>query len=117
MNSCHIAHIRENDGEIQPLVEHLNEVGDLTSDFARKIDAPEAGRVLGLLHDFGKFSQAFQNYLNSAQGRNQPDEDDYVDAKSAKGKIDHFSAGAQLIWARLRKYASGGHGGKGFVFQ
>lgn len=110
MTCGHVAHIRENDGEIQSLLEHLNEVGDLASDFARKIDAPEAGRVLGLLHDFGKFSQAFQNYLNSAQGRIRPDEDDYVDAKSAKGKIDHSSAGAQFIWARLGKYGGNGQG-------
>lgn len=106
----YIAHIREKDGCVQELTTHLCEVADLASLYAGKIDAELAGKAIGLLHDFGKFSQNFQNYLNSAQGRIQPDADDYVDAEAAKGKIDHSSAGAQLIWERLTKYGSKGQG-------
>ncbi len=110
INNQYIAHIREKDGDIQPLVDHLREVGDLAREFAQKINTPLAGNLLGLLHDFGKFSVAFQNYINSAQGRIQPDEDDFVDAKALKGKIDHSSAGAQLIWHRLPKFGNHGKG-------
>jgi len=110
MSSQYIAHIREKDGDIQPLIDHLREVGNLACEFAQKINTPDAGNVLGLLHDFGKFSKAFQNYLNSAQGRIQPDEDEYVEADKLKGKIDHSSAGAQLIWQRLYKFGGAGQG-------
>lgn len=110
MNSQYIAHIREKDGDIQPLVTHLREVGNLACEFAQKINIPDAGSVLGLLHDFGKFSIAFQNYINSAEGRIQPDEDGYVEAGKLKGKIDHSSAGAQLIWQRLYKFGGAGQG-------
>src|SRR5690554_5076212 len=91
VKSQYVAHIREKDGDIQPLIVHLCEVGALASEFAQKLNAPVAGNVLGLLHDFGKFSQDFQNYINSSQGRIQPDEDNFVDANTLKRKIDHSS--------------------------
>lgn len=59
------------------------------------------GRITGLVHDLGKYSGAFRAYLDSATGILDPDADDYVDAASLKGKIDHSTAGAQLIWSRL----------------
>lgn len=110
IDNHYIAHIREKDGVIQSLFDHLSEVGSLASEFAQKIDIPNAGKALGLLHDFGKFSVAFQNYINSAQGRIQPDDDDFVDARALKGKIDHSSAGAQLVWQRLSKFGKNGQG-------
>jgi CRISPR-associated endonuclease/helicase Cas3 len=68
---------------------------------ASKIGLERAGELIGLLHDLGKYSLAFQNYLKSAEGLIDPDGDDYVDAKALKGKIDHSTAGAQFIWNRL----------------
>ncbi len=66
------------------------------------------GELLGLLHDFGKYSLKFQDYIKSATGLLNPDVDDeYVDAMALKGKIDHSSAGAQWIWERFRKYKAG----------
>jgi len=110
MNSQYIAHIREKDGDIQPLVTHLREVGNLACEFAQKINTPDAGNVLGLLHDFGKFSQDFQTYIKSATGVINPDEDGYVEAGSLKGKIDHSSAGAQILWQRLHNFGGAGQG-------
>lgn len=110
MNKQYIAHIRAADGELQSLTEHLYEVGDLAESFAQKVSITSAGKVLGLLHDFGKFSAAFQNYLNSAEGIIKPDEDEYVEASKQKGKIDHSSAGAQLIWQRLQNFGKHGQG-------
>lgn len=110
MNSQYIAHIREKDGDIQPLVTHLREVGNLACEFAQKINTPDAGNVLGLLHDFGKFSQDFQTYIKSATGVINPDEDGYVDAGKLKGKIDHSSAGAQILWQRLHNFGGAGQG-------
>jgi CRISPR-associated endonuclease/helicase Cas3 len=106
----YIAHIREKDGHIQPLIDHLRDVGNLAREFVLKVDTPNAGNVLGLLHDFGKFSQNFQVYIKSATGVVNPDDDVYVDAGKLKGKIDHSSAGAQLIWQRLHKFGKHGQG-------
>jgi len=89
----------------QPLEEHLTEVSLICRQLAEKIGVPNAGELLGLLHDFGKYSQQFQNYIQSATGMLNPDlDDEYVDAKALKGKIDHSSAGAQWIWDKFRRY-------------
>src|SRR5690606_13485721 len=111
MNSQYIAHVRTIDNKEQTLEEHLFEVSKISALLASKIGVADAGRLIGLMHDFGKYSQAFQAYIGSATGKLNPDiDDDYVDAKSLKGKIDHSSAGAQWIWNELRKYGSGGKG-------
>jgi len=83
-----IAH-RRKDGEEQSLESHLSEVGDMAAELAFKLGVPEAGTVIGLLHDFGKFSASFQSYIGSATGKIDPDEDDYVNFRGLKGKIDH----------------------------
>ena len=103
-----IAHRRQSDGEIQEVLNHLLEVAQLSRQFASKIGVPDLGELLGLLHDFGKYSRAFQDYIKSATGILNPDiDEDYVGAMALKGKIDHSTAGAQWIWERYRKYKSG----------
>ncbi len=77
--------------------------------FAGKIGIPEAGKLLGLLHDLGKYSESFQTYIKSATGLINPDIDDtYVNPKAFKGKIDHSTAGAQWVWRRFNKYGPQG---------
>ncbi len=97
----YIAHVRESDGSRQPLSAHLLGVADLAERFAAKIQMPQSGKVSGLPHDFGKYSTAFQNYVESATGLLDPDHDDYLDAKALKGTINHSTAGAQHIWQQL----------------
>ncbi len=98
-----IAHHREN-GETQTLLQHLLNVSALTREFAEKIEIGPAGELIGLLHDLGKYSTNFQNYLRSAVGLLEQDQDDsYIDPRKAKGKIDHSTAGAQTIWRQLQK--------------
>lgn len=93
------AHHRLSDGAWQPLEDHLEGVAALAARFAGKLGLQDLGEVLGLLHDLGKFSPAFQAYLKSAIGAlNQDEDEDWVDAKSLKGKIDHSTAGAQFAW-------------------
>lgn len=105
------AHVRSSDCERQDLLAHLEGVGEKAAKFAEKLNVPDAGRILGLLHDFGKYSRSFQNYINSATGFLDPDRDGgYVDAKGMKGKIDHSSAGAQWIWGKLREKDRQGEG-------
>jgi len=98
----YIAHVRES-GEQQFLEEHLLGVGKIAAASAAKLDLSVAGELLGLLHDLGKYSADFQAYLKSAAGLLNQDEDEYVDAAGLRGKIDHSTAGAQIVWRELSK--------------
>lgn len=96
-----IAHRREKDGVEQSLIAHLTQSAELAALCAAKVQLAEIGKILGLLHDFGKASKDYQDYLRSAEGLISPDEDDHVDYKAKKGKIDHSTAGAQLLYRKL----------------
>ncbi len=106
-----IAHVRKRDKNCedpQYLWTHLTEASALAKHFAAKIGLDKSGEVLGLLHDLGKASQEFQNYIRSAIGIIEPDEDGFTDVASKKGKIDHSSAGAQVIYKHF--WDKGGEG-------
>lgn len=109
MASGYIAHVNK-DGTQQSLADHLSQVGELCSKLSSKIGLKHTGNIIGLLHDFGKYSAQFQKYIQSATGIINPDEDDYVDFKGLKGKIDHSSAGAQWIWKKIKGYGAQGQG-------
>jgi CRISPR-associated endonuclease/helicase Cas3 len=97
-----VAHHRQYDDAWQGLTDHLIGVATLASQFADKLGLGDIGELAGLLHDLGKFSQAFQAYLKSATGAlNQDEDEDWVDARSLKGKVDHSTAGAQFAWQAL----------------
>ncbi|MGZ5055640.1 MAG: CRISPR-associated helicase Cas3' [Methylobacter sp.] len=102
-NTTYIAHVRTTDQCVQTLESHLLEVAEITKKLAAKIKVPEAGELIGLLHDFGKYSAAFQNYIQSATELIDQDNEDYVNARDQKGKIDHSTAGAQWVWEALSK--------------
>ncbi len=98
-----IAHVKKN-GDPQLLHDHLLGVGAMASANAAKLGLELQGELLGLLHDLGKYSDAFQHYLQSAVGiLNQDEDEDYVDAGALRGRIDHSTAGAQLVWRELEK--------------
>lgn len=98
-----IAHHRKSDGATQSVAEHLLAVAARTRDLASKIGLADQGELIGLLHDLGKYSAAFQAYLNSAVGLLNQDDEGFVNASDLKGKIDHSTAGAQLVWRELTK--------------
>jgi CRISPR-associated endonuclease/helicase Cas3 len=97
----YIAHRRESNGEIQNLSLHLKEVSKKAGEFASKIGLKECGEIIGLLHDIGKTSEEFEQYIKSATGLINSDEDDYVDAAERRGKVDHSTSGAQIIFKEL----------------
>ena len=109
-NKTYIAHVRATDQHIQTVAKHLLEVADIAKALAAKINVPEAGELIGLLHDFGKYSKSFQDYIQSGTGLIDPDSDNFVNAGALKGKIDHSTAGAQWIWQELSKYGQNGEG-------
>ena len=103
-----IAHVRSSDSQEQTLEQHLSEVSDIAGKLASKIGMKETGQLLGLMHDFGKYSEQFQTYIQSATGLLNPDlDDDYVDSIALKGKVDHSSAGAQWVWDRFKGSGQG----------
>lgn len=55
-----IAHIKTSDGQIfetQSLPEHLSETAELAAQFAKAFNNAEWGKLLGLWHDLGKYSE------------------------------------------------------------
>lgn len=99
-----LAHVRESDGKKQTLMAHLEGVANESKGSAGKLGLELAGELIGLLHDLGKYSGEFQSYLQSATGILNPDEDeDFVDSRGLKGKVDHSTAGAQFAWRELSK--------------
>lgn len=105
-----IAHKRKSDGEKQSLEEHLLETSEIAGQLASKIGLSDLGIVLGLLHDFGKYSEEFQRYIGSATGDIDQDDEAYVDSALLKGKIDHSSAGAQYVYQKLKNFGGQGQG-------
>lgn len=106
----YIAHIRKAGGDPQSLEEHLMGVAEISKRLGSKLELGPQGELIGLLHDLGKYSNEFQAYLRSAVGLISQDEDEFVDAQGLKGKVDHSTAGAQLVWEALSK-----QGGMGMI--
>lgn len=95
-----IAHIRRKDGEKQSVAAHLIETARLASRFAAEIGMERTGELLGILHDFGKYSAEFQTYIRSATGYPDPDCEECIDAAGQRGRIDHSTAGAQIVLSK-----------------
>lgn len=93
----YIAHYRKSDQQEQSVTEHLLGVAEIAKQFSSKIGLPNCGELIGLLHDMGKYSDEFQHYICSAIGKIDPSAEGFVDARGKKGKIDHSTAGGQLI--------------------
>ena len=98
--SAYFAHSTEdpNKGDWQPLDRHLAEVARRCGEFASRFGAEPWGKVCGLLHDLGKFSQEFQARLEGGR------------------RVDHSTAGARKAvevfrpgFGRLLAYAVAGH--------
>ncbi len=88
------------------LDDHLKGVAALFAEFAESFGCRNWGYAAGLIHDIGKFSDAFQEYIRAVvlEKSDNP--------KYFKGSVDHTSAGA--IYAAANKlpildYLSAGH--------
>lgn len=75
MEKKYLAHISE-DGREQTVFEHLIGTGELCASFASAFGAEKQGCLTGLMHDIGKYSDAFQRRLCGGE------------------KVDHSTAGA-----------------------
>ena len=97
--SVYVAHSSDKNKRIQTVEAHLQGVAAKAEKLARKLGLSQAGLLIGLLHDFGKYSQAFQKYIKDAKGLINSD----LDVGAMKGKIDHSTAGAQWIHQQLSR--------------
>ena len=97
MASTYLAHIADDRRE-QSVLEHLDGTAGRCAGFASAFGAGEQGRLAGLAHDIGKYSDAFQRRL-----------------KGANLQVDHSTAGAAECAKRGQFFAAlavaGHHGG------
>ena len=105
MNFNYIAHVRKADGQPQFLQTHLTETAEIAKSLAAKLDLDQAGELLGLMHDFGKYSRKFQKYIHDKTGLFNPDLDDEESTPNGS-KVDHSTAGAQWVYRELRKFGA-----------
>ncbi|MGP4716539.1 CRISPR-associated helicase Cas3' [Psychrobacter sp. T6-6] len=106
-----IAHVRQSDGSEQLLYDHLIGTAQISKALAAKIGLPLSGELIGLVHDLGKYSQAFQTYIKDSIAYDNYkdldlDEDEeakiLLKGKPKRGSVDHSTAGAvhlhELFW-------------------
>lgn len=121
----HYSHVRETDGQKEPVIDHLHEVAKMAAGFARPFGAEEWACVMGLMHDIGKYSAGFQRRLfdngvpvdHSTAGAYVLDSSrlpllSYCVAGHHRGLPDGGTRGdpedAATLCSRLRKARSGG---------
>lgn len=89
----YIAHIRQDDGKIQTVKEHLIEVKELAEHYGEKMDMKYLAGLAGVLHDLGKFTEEFRNYIINAV--------EHPDKPPKRGSVDHSTAGGKLLYEKF----------------
>ena len=105
----HIKSVNTNQFELQDLYNHLEGTAEIASEFAAEFNNSEWGKLLGLWHDLGKYSDEFQEYIKKNSG--------YEEGERL-GKTDHTSAAAILaketypsLWPPIAYCIAGHHAG------
>ena len=92
-------YLAHSDGErVQTLEAHLEGTAQLAGKFAGRFGKQDWGYCCGLLHDIGKYSEAFQKKIR----------------EESRGMVDHSTAGAKVCWElggfySLMSYCIAGH--------
>lgn len=84
-----LAHIRSWDGKAQPLEAHCKNVSTLCGRSASSLGLEKTAGLLGLLHDMGKGTEAFAQYLRSS-----------VDGEDTFSPHHHAPTGAIFVYRR-----------------
>lgn len=92
----YIAHIRE-DGTEQTLKEHLQNVAKMAEEFAGGKEWKEWAYLAGMLHDIGKYSTAFQEYIRCSADCEETDENEEEKPATIR-KVEHAITGA--VWSQ-----------------
>ena len=85
----YFAHIRRDGSKEQPMGAHLLRVGNLMKEDAARIGLSSLAYLIGVLHDLGKCTAEFAEYLDWC--RKNPGN------YSRAGDVDHSTAGGQLL--------------------
>ncbi len=110
-----IAHVRQGDGAEQLLYDHLTGTAEIAKKLATKIGLPLSGELIGLVHDLGKYSQAFQTYIRDCVKYDNYkkfglDEDEEAElllgSKPKRGSVDHSTAGAIYLYNQFQGLTS-----------
>jgi CRISPR-associated endonuclease/helicase Cas3 len=80
----YLAHIEITNGREQTVLEHLKNTASLSAQFAEPFHAANEAYACGMLHDLGKYSNAFQKRLHGGM------------------KTDHSTAGAKVAISLLK---------------
>ena len=80
------------DNEIQTVPDHLVEVQHGAERNGEKIGIKNLAGISGLLHDIGKYTEQFLNYIQEAVAN--------PDKPPRRGSVDHSTAGGKLIHER-----------------
>ena len=78
-----ISHFRSPDAE-NPLAKHLREVADRARDFGAVFGASDWAECAGLLHDIGKFGEAFQKYIRESVQKER--ENAHIESEAPRAK-------------------------------
>ena len=89
---AYFAHIRRDGSKEQPMGAHLLRVGNLMKEDAARIGLSSLAYLIGVLHDLGKCSKEFADYLDWCHK--------HPEDNSRKGTVDHSSAGGQFLMQR-----------------
>lgn len=81
---AYAAHIRASDKAVQTVGEHCKNTASLAESYLVDLDLANVGKIIGLLHDAGKLTKEFDDYINGV-------------SKAARGSIDHSYAGAKYL--------------------
>ena len=88
MEGSYLSHCAE-DGRQEAVLQHLQETAAMAEAFASVFGAGPQGYLAGLMHDIGKYSDAFQDRLRGNPHR-----------------VDHSTAGAWETWQMHQIFAS-----------
>src|SRR5690625_2223165 len=91
-----VAHIRESDHKIQTVEEHLDNVARLSRELGDRIGFGAHAELAGFLHDMGKMTHHFTDYLEKA----------VIFGEIPKERIDHSTAGAKYLYEQFYKNAN-----------
>lgn len=88
----YIAHVRSSDHAIQTVKEHLLDAQELAEKWGDSLRISKVCGLAALLHDLGKYSDAFQDYIRRATAGEQV----------TRGEVDHATAGGRLLFDMLK---------------
>lgn len=91
----YFAHYREADHKPQSVKEHLIAVKNLAESFGEPVGVKHITGLAGVLHDIGKYTDRFQDYLYQAVFK--------PESNVRRGDVDHSSAGGKLLYDLLHR--------------